>query len=80
MITRGSQMGVDLVARALIRPGVIRSQEELGYQPAWRAFEASGARLAPIALDEAGLVVERFGKPGRGASTRRRIISIRRRC
>ena len=62
LITRGSQMGVDLVARALIRPGDTVAVEELGYQPAWRAFEASGARLAPIALDEAGLVVERFGK------------------
>ncbi len=38
LITRGSQMGVDLVARALIRPGDTVAVEELGYQPAWRAF------------------------------------------
>lgn len=58
LITRGSQMGLALIARMLIRPGDAVAVEQLGYQPAWRAFEEAGARLLPIALDGSGLVVE----------------------
>jgi len=58
MITRGSQMGIDLVARLLVRPGEVVAVEALGYRPAWRAFEAAGARLAPVELDGDGLVVD----------------------
>ena len=60
MITRGSQMALDLAARLLIRPGDVAAVEELGYQPAWRALEEAGATLAPVALDHAGLVVDRL--------------------
>ncbi len=58
MITRGSQLALELAARLLVRPGDVAAVEELGYQPAWRALEEAGARLAPVALDGAGLVVE----------------------
>jgi len=58
LITRGSQMGVDLAARLLVRPGDAVAVEQLGYRPAWRAFEEAGARLLPVALDGSGLVVE----------------------
>ena len=58
LITRGSQMALDLATRLLVRPGETVAVEELGYGPAWRAFEEAGARLAPIALDGHGIVVE----------------------
>ncbi|MEP6865645.1 MAG: PLP-dependent aminotransferase family protein [Deltaproteobacteria bacterium] len=58
LITRGSQMVLDLAARALLRPGDIAAVEHIGYQPAWRAFEAAGAKLAGVRLDDQGLVVD----------------------
>ncbi|CAN5831336.1 PLP-dependent aminotransferase family protein [soil metagenome] len=58
LITRGSQMALDLATRLLVRPGQVVAVEELGYGPAWRAFEEAGARLAPISLDNQGVVVE----------------------
>jgi GntR family transcriptional regulator/MocR family aminotransferase len=58
MITRGSQMALDLAARALIRPGEVAAVEHLGYQPAWRALEYAGARLAGVKVDAQGLVVD----------------------
>jgi GntR family transcriptional regulator/MocR family aminotransferase len=60
LITRGSQMALDLAARALIAPGDVAAVEMLGYQPAWRALEASGARLAGVPLDEQGLIVDQI--------------------
>lgn len=60
MITRGSQMAIDLAARAVLRPGDTAAVEALGYRPAWRALEEAGARLAGVPLDGAGLVVDRI--------------------
>jgi GntR family transcriptional regulator/MocR family aminotransferase len=58
LLTRGSQMGLDLAARLLVRPGDAVCVEQLGYRPAWRALEEAGAQLVPIALDASGLVVD----------------------
>jgi GntR family transcriptional regulator/MocR family aminotransferase len=58
MLTRGSQMALDLAARALLVPGDIAAVEHLGYQPAWRALEAAGARLVGAPLDEHGVIVD----------------------
>jgi len=57
IITRGSQMAIDLVARALLRPGDEVAVEELGYQRAWDAFRRAGARLVPVPVDQDGLDV-----------------------
>lgn len=57
LITRGSQMALDLVARALVAPGDRVAIEALGYRPAWTALEAAGAALLPIPVDGSGLVV-----------------------
>ena len=62
MITRGSQMAIDLAARALLRPGDTAAVEELGYQPAWRALEEAGAKLVAAPLDDAGLVTDALAK------------------
>jgi GntR family transcriptional regulator / MocR family aminotransferase len=58
MVTRGSQLALALVARALIAPGDVVAVEALGYQPAWSALTAAGARLVPVAVDEHGLDVD----------------------
>ncbi len=61
LVTRGSQQAIDLIARLLVAPGDRVAVEELGYRPAWRAFEEAGARLVGVPLDDAGLVVAKLG-------------------
>jgi len=58
VITRGSQMGLYLVSRALISPGDVVAVEALGYRPAWEALKQAGARLVPLPVDGAGLEVD----------------------
>jgi GntR family transcriptional regulator/MocR family aminotransferase len=58
LITRGSQMALTLVARALLRPGDTVAVEELGYRPAWEAFRAAGASVVPVAVDGDGVDVD----------------------
>lgn len=58
LVTRGSQMAIDLVARALLRPGDVVAVEALGYRPAWEALRLTGAELVPIQVDAGGLDVE----------------------
>jgi GntR family transcriptional regulator/MocR family aminotransferase len=58
VITRGSQLALDLVARALIRPGDRVAIENLGYRPAWDALRLAGADLAPVPVDESGIRVD----------------------
>lgn len=55
-IARGSQMGIFLVARVLVRPGDAVAFERLSYGPARRAFEACGARIVPVEQDAQGLL------------------------
>jgi GntR family transcriptional regulator/MocR family aminotransferase len=57
-VTRGSQMGVTLVASALIKPGDIVIMEELSYSPAAVAFADAGARIMTVGLDAQGIDVE----------------------
>lgn len=57
IVTRGSQMALDLACRALLRPGDAVAVEALGYRPAWQALELAGAELVPIAVDRQGLDV-----------------------
>jgi GntR family transcriptional regulator / MocR family aminotransferase len=58
LVTRGSQGAIDLVARALIKPGDVVAVEALGYRPAWSAFQAAGAQLVAVPVDEHGMRVE----------------------
>ena len=57
LVTRGSQMALDLTARALIDPGDVVATEALGYRFAWEVFKRRGAKLVPIPVDEHGLDV-----------------------
>lgn len=58
VVTRGSQMALTLVARALLRPGDTVAVEQIGYRPAWEAFRAAGARVVTVPVDEDGVDVE----------------------
>lgn len=58
LLTRGSQMALDLCARALLKPGDVVAVERLGYRPAWRALAGAGARLAAVPVDEGGLDID----------------------
>lgn len=60
VITSGSQQGLDLLARVLVRPGDRVAVEEPGYPGARHALRAAGARLVPIGVDPEGLMVERI--------------------
>jgi GntR family transcriptional regulator / MocR family aminotransferase len=58
LVTRGSQMAIELAARALLAPGDVAAVEAYGYQPAWRSFTSAGATLVGVPLDDSGLVVD----------------------
>jgi GntR family transcriptional regulator/MocR family aminotransferase len=58
LVTRGSQMALDLTARALVDTGDVVAVEALGYRYAWEALRRYGARLVPIPVDEQGLDVQ----------------------
>jgi GntR family transcriptional regulator / MocR family aminotransferase len=57
LVTRGSQMALSLVARALLGRGDVVAVESLGYRPAWEAFRAAGARVMPVRIDHEGIDV-----------------------
>lgn len=62
VVTRGSQMALDLVSRALLRPGDVVVVESLGYRPAWDAFRLAGARLHALPVDSQGMRVDGLAK------------------
>lgn len=57
-ITRGSQNGIFLAAMALLRPGDAVIVEALTYEPAMAVFQALGARIVPVGLDDGGMDVD----------------------
>ena len=62
VVTRGSQMALDLIARAVVVPGDTVAVESFGYRPAWDALRLIGARLAPIPVDDEGLDVDALAR------------------
>jgi GntR family transcriptional regulator/MocR family aminotransferase len=59
-VTRGSQMALTLVAKALVRPGDVIAVENCGYRHAWESFRQAGAILAPVNVDADGIDVAAF--------------------
>lgn len=55
-VVRGSQMGIYLAARILVRPGDSVAFENLSYGPARQAFQSCGATVHGVAQDEHGLL------------------------
>jgi GntR family transcriptional regulator / MocR family aminotransferase len=58
VITCGTQHAIDLVTRVLIEPGDGVAVEDPGYLPARRLFEALGADVVGVPVDDQGLVVD----------------------
>ena len=62
LITRGSQMAFDLLARSLIAPGDVVVVESFGYRPAWRSLALAGAKLVSVPVDERGADVDAIAR------------------
>jgi GntR family transcriptional regulator/MocR family aminotransferase len=60
VVTRGTQQAIDLVARVLVDPDDRVAIEEPHYSGISLRLAAAGARLVPIPVDEAGMVVSRL--------------------
>ncbi len=58
VITNGTQQAIDLVARVLLEPGDRVAVETPGYEAPRRAFEAAGADVVGVPVDNEGLVVD----------------------
>lgn len=58
VLVSGIQEALDLVARLLLNAGDRVLIEDPGYQVAYRAFEAAGARLVPMRIDGEGAAPE----------------------
>lgn len=58
LVTSGAQGAFDLCARLTCAAGDTVAVENPGYPPAGRAFEHHGATLAPVAVDDEGIVVD----------------------
>ena len=58
MIVFGVQEALDLVARLVLDPGDTVCMEDPGYRGAARVFEALGARIAALPVDDEGMTVE----------------------
>ncbi len=65
LIVSGSQMALQICALALLGAGRTVCVEEPGYPGARDALRLSGARVAPVPLDDEGLDVERMAALGR---------------
>jgi GntR family transcriptional regulator/MocR family aminotransferase len=60
VIVNGSQQAIDLLTQILFDRGDAVALENPGYLGARRAFLAQGAKLLPVPVDEAGIVVEKL--------------------
>jgi GntR family transcriptional regulator / MocR family aminotransferase len=63
-VTGGIQEGLSLMARLLLSPSSTVVTEDPCHQGAAFAFEQAGARLAPVSVDEDGLVTARLPEGG----------------
>lgn len=60
IIVNGSQQALDLLTKVLLEPGDAVALENPGYLGARRNFLAQGARLLPVPVDDAGIVVAKL--------------------
>jgi 2-aminoadipate transaminase len=58
VVTSGSQQALDLVARALLDPGDPVVVEDPVYVGALQVFQAAGAALHPVPVDDEGMAVD----------------------
>jgi GntR family transcriptional regulator/MocR family aminotransferase len=61
LVTSGAQQAFDVLARTLVRPNeTVVAMENPGYPPMRVAFAAAGAKLAPVGVDDEGLIIEQL--------------------
>jgi len=66
VVTTGAQQAFNLLARILVTAGrTTVALEEPGYPLLRTAFQAAGAKIVPVRVDEEGLAVERLPKTTR---------------
>ena len=66
VVTAGAQQAFDLLARVLVIPGsTVVAVEDPGYPPMRVAFAAAGARVAPVPIDDEGLLVDAIPRDAR---------------
>jgi GntR family transcriptional regulator/MocR family aminotransferase len=66
VVTGGAQQAFALLARILVTPGrTVVAIENPGYPPLRAALAAAGAKIAPVRVDDEGLVVERIPRDAR---------------
>ncbi|MBS2035798.1 PLP-dependent aminotransferase family protein [bacterium] len=58
VVTHGCQEAIYLVARCWLQAGDIVAVEEQGFAKTWEAFRCCGAELAPIKIDDQGILPE----------------------
>jgi GntR family transcriptional regulator / MocR family aminotransferase len=63
VLTNGTQQGLGLILRLFMEAGDTIAIEDPGYLSARRIFQSHGAKLIPISVDAAGLVVEQLVHP-----------------
>jgi GntR family transcriptional regulator/MocR family aminotransferase len=62
MICNGSQEALYMISQLLLQQGDKVAVEQLGYPPAWTAFERTGAELIAINQDDRGIVPEHLAQ------------------
>lgn len=65
IVLSGAQQAFDIIARTLVTPGAVVAVEDPGYPPARAAFAAAGARIAPVPVDDSGLLVDALPRDAR---------------
>jgi GntR family transcriptional regulator/MocR family aminotransferase len=58
LVTCGVQQALDLIGRVLLEPGATAAIEKPGYAPPKLVWEAQGARVTGVPVDEQGLIVD----------------------
>ncbi|WP_106768842.1 PLP-dependent aminotransferase family protein [Paenibacillus faecalis] len=59
LLTSGAQHSIDLITQTLLTKGDIVTVEDPGYPVAWMTMKYRQMKIAPIPVDEQGLVVEK---------------------
>ncbi len=72
LILSGSQPGIELVARALVKPGDRVAVENPCYGGIANSFRLNGAELCSVPVDEQGMLVDRL----RGLKKRPKVVAV----
>lgn len=65
IVTQGAQQAFDLLVRVLVGPGDVAAIESPGYPPITGLLRSQGARIAPVPVDEDGLVTDALPEEAR---------------